>query len=589
MPGTPSEVLPDHAKELQRLRGVAADVLNGLRRQSDLLRLRGIAPPPALLENLIRLDASLDVIAQTLAGDDAEISQLRALAKTYALINSSLDADTVLGQAMDEIIRLTGAERGFMLMNNPATNTIEFRIARGMDADGATEEVSRTILRQVLDTGKPILTENATNDPNFFRSETVARYHLRSVLCVPMVFRERIEGAIYVDNRFRDGVFTEKELTLLTAFANQTAVAVNNALLFEQVQATLREITQARDLMENVFESIDSGVITADAADRVTTFNHAAGLILGIPPDRAIGKPLLEVLPRIRDDFDAYLRTVRERRQRAALEAKPEISGRGTAILNLRLSPLQTASDENGEQAPGVAMVIEDLTEQREREETLDLLRRYLPPGMLENIQQIADLAMGGERREVTCVFMYPCQYAQFPADLRPRERMQLLNVYLQVATDIIQQAQGVIDKYMGSEIMILFNTQLNPQSDHALRAVEMALAMRSAYHALYEQLGIRPEPDQYCIGIHTGVATMGNVGSHQRRNFTAIGDTINLTKRLQEGASPGQIILSGETLDHIQAQPVTERTATWRFVERGVFAVRGRQQETRIYEVFDR
>lgn len=589
MPGTPNEVLPDHAQELQRLRGVVADIVNALRRQADLLRMRGIAPPANLLENLIRLDTSLDVIKQTLAGDDAEIGQLRALAQTYALINSSLDADTVLAQAMDEIIKLTGAERGFMLLNNPATNAIEFRIARGMDSDGATEDVSRTILRQVLDTGKPILTENATNDPNFIRSETVARYHLRSVLCVPMVFRERIEGAIYVDNRFRDGVFTEKELTLLTAFANQTAVAVNNALLFEQVQATLREITQARDLMENVFESIDSGVITADAEDYITTFNHAAGLILGVPAENAIGTPLLEVLPRIRDDFDAYLRMVRERKQRSSLEAKPEISGRGTAILSLRLSPLKNAAGTHAEQAPGVAMVVDDLTEQREREETLELLRRYLPPGMVDNIHQIADLAMGGERREVTCVFMYPCQYAQFPADLRPQERMQLLNVYLQVATDCIQQAQGVIDKYMGNEIMILFNTQLNPQRDHAMRAVEMALAMRTAYHDLYQRLGIQPEPDQYCIGIHTGVATMGNVGSHQRRNFTAIGDSINLTKRLQEGASPGQIFISGETLDQVRAAPQTDRSASWRFVERGVFAVRGRQQETRIYEVFDR
>src|SRR5690606_16283349 len=282
-----------------------------------------------------------------------------------------------------------------------------------------------------------------------------------------------------------------------------------------------------KELMENVFASIGSGVITANAEDYVTTFNNAASSILALPPEQAIGQRLHDVMPKIRDDFDTLLRTVREGNQSIGLEAQPDVPERGRIVMNLKLSPLKNAEQET----QGVAMVLDDLTAQRERDEILELMTRYLPPGMVDNIQTIADLAMGGERREMTCVFMYACQYSAFPPNLRPTQMMETLNVYLEVATACIHRAQGIIDKYMGNEIMVLFNTQLNPEPYHALRAVEMALDIRDAYIELYSRLGINPDPHLYCVGIHTGVATLGNVGSVNRRSFTAIGDSINLSK----------------------------------------------------------
>ena len=89
-----------------------------------------------------------------------------------------------------------------------------------------------------------------------------------------------------------------------------------------------------------------------------------------------------------------------------------------------------------------------------------------------------------------------------------------------------------------------------------------------------------------YRIGIHTGVATLGNVGSINRRSFTAIGDTINLSKRLQENATGGQIIVSEDTLHHIiEHNPQTDQRSASKSASR--FRSRGAQQQTRIYEVF--
>jgi len=98
---------------------------------------------------------------------------------------------------------------------------------------------------------------------------------------------------------------------------------------------------------------------------------------------------------------------------------------------------------------------------------------------------------------------------------------------------------------------MGLFNSQLNPAEDHAWHAVMAALNMADDFAEFYKQIG---EPDgaiYYRVGIHTGEATCGNVGGEHRREFTAIGDAINLAHRLLENALPGQIVVSEETLSY--------------------------------------
>jgi len=573
---------------LRALREQISQTTEALVRHETIASRRNIFLPDGAISTLKALETELTGLEVLLGTDEIEVGQLRALAKTSVLINSSLDVDNVLASAMDELINLTGAERGFILLVNRQTNRLEFRISRGLnDAELREDEVSRTILRDVIAHGKPIQTDNAMEDTRLAESETVAKFVLRSIMCVPLIFRdrtgssERVDGAIYVDNKFRQAVFSTRELNLLTAFAHQAAVAIENAMLYQQVQQTLIEITRARAIIENVFASIESGVITTMQGGQVSLFNRAAGEILRSTPEDSIGKPLQEVLPKLREDLNAQITAAAETGSSAMLEAQTEVAGRGRIVLNMRISPLKTAGGET----QGAAMVLDDLTEEREREETFSLMTRYLPPGLMDNIHQIADLAMGGERREVTCVFMTACQWSAFPSSLRPQQRMDLLNVYLQTATQVVHQAQGVLDKYLGNEIMILFNTQLNPDLYHARHAVEMALALKDAFADLAEKLGNDPALPQYTIAMHTGVATLGNVGSLRRRSFTAIGDTINLAKRIHETCLPGQVLLTGSTLEHIQATSPALRHI--RFEQRNPLQARGRQEQTGLFEAF--
>lgn len=571
---------------IQHIKALAQEMDESLRRQEEILKLRGISLMPNLFTALAAVREDISRIESRLIDEMTTLSQLRTLAGTSEQINTSLQLDEVLTEAMERVITLTGAERGYIILTDPNPFELqwEVRIARDPEQDGIKTPAfkgSRTVLKEVLETGITLLTDNAYNDPTLSSSATIASMNLRSVLCVPLKLKDKVIGAVYVDNRLRAGVFTPQAQMLLTAFANQASIAISNARLYTRVQTSIDTITELKELMDNIFASIGSGVITTNRANEVVICNAAAQRILDRPLEAVIGKPLHELLPESDTGLARALHTVLTGDEHFIIDTELN-TGRQMA-LNIKLSPLKDAN----QMTQGVALVLNDLTQQRENEEMLRVMRRYLPPAMVDNIHTIAALALGGERRETTCMFVDVRPLSTFPPELRPQQIMEMLNLYLSVATDCIHQVGGVIDKYMGQEIMGLFNSQLNPLEDHAARALAAALNMREAFIRLYAELGLNPDPHYYRIGMHTGVATLGNVGSEIRRDFTAIGDAINLSKRLEENATAGQIIISEDTRQHIERYPGPLRLDMLRLIERDALQVKGRQQRTRIYEVF--
>lgn len=569
------------------IKTLAGQLEAALRKQDDILQMRGMNLPAGAFNALGAITGNLGKLESRLVEEATELGQLRTLAGTSAQLNSSLNLDEVLTEAMDRVIILTGAERGYIILvdkdHNVEDMQWEVRIARDPEQAGgpAAFKGSRTVVKEVLGTGKTLLTDNAYNDPRLGANATIMSMNLRSVLCVPLKVKEEVIGAVYVDNRLRAGVFTPQSQTLLTAFANQAAVAVANARLYTRVQDSIQAITELRDLVDNIFNSIGSGVITTDEVGGIVICNPAAARIFDLDPAAVLDTPLLDLLPGSDVDFASEIEDTRQNNRSKIIEAEFPGAERGPMSLNVTLSPLRNGHTQ------GITMVLNDLTQQRENEEMLRVMRRYLPPEMVDNIHTIAALALGGERRETTCIFVDVRPLATFPPELTPPQIMEMLNQHLSAATDCIHRAGGVIDKYIGHEIMGLFNSQLNPLEDHAARAVEAALLMRETFVALYARMGIDPDPHFYRVGIHTGVATLGNVGSEIRRDFTAIGDTINLSKRIEENATAGQIIISEDVQQHIRQFPGALSLADLRLVQRDAIQVKGRQQLTRIYEVY--
>lgn len=569
----------DMLQELKQIRQLLDETRTSLQQQKAELKSYGMSLPPLVLMTLQAVQAELSEIEQLILEEQTELTQLRALAQMSAKITTSLDVDTVLQETMDIVIALTRAERGYIILLDPETQELEFRVSRediiGSPSREDQPQISRSILNEVMRSGEALLADNAFQDERLQGNQSIANFALRSVLCVPLAYKGGIIGAVYVDNRFQTGVFTSRELTTLIAFANTAAVAIANARLYADIQRLLSEITQVKELMDNVFTSIGSGIIATDASDLVTTINRTAEQMLSLPAQVTIGRHINTVLPKISADLTDYFDTVRQRGESHFIEGELN-TARGRIAITMKLSPLK----DSQRLTRGVAVVVDDVTEKTQREQQLRLMKNYLPPEMVDNIHTISRLALGGERREVTCIFVDVLPLAVLRRT-PPHEAMALLNRFLSVATQCIHNSGGIIDKYMGQEVMVLFNTQLNPQAHHANLALECALNMRDAFIALYASLGVEPDPHYYRIGMHSGIATLGNVGSLNRRDFTAIGDTINLAKRLEENAQGGQIIISDETRLQLAA-PIQGLQLS----EGPALQVKGRQQATRIYEV---
>ncbi|MBI4613401.1 MAG: sigma-54-dependent Fis family transcriptional regulator [Planctomycetes bacterium] len=162
--------------------------------------------------------------------------RLQKLLEITRGLNQEKDLKALLSAIIDSGIDLTGAERGFLLVQAPG-ELERFEVARNFDREDITNpevKVSHTIANEVFQTGRALLCSNAQDDPRFQAVPSVKSLSLRAILCAPFRARDRVLGVVYLDNRFAEGVFREEDLALLEAFAAQAAVAIEGARLLEE-------------------------------------------------------------------------------------------------------------------------------------------------------------------------------------------------------------------------------------------------------------------------------------------------------------------------------------------------------------------
>ena len=500
-------------------------------------------------QGIKELEDSLSRISEILIPFEQRFSNLQALAGIGQIVNSTLEVDEVLQIVMDTIVRLTEAERGFLMLRNNE-GEMESRIARNWEQESINKNefaISRTIVERVIGSGEAILTTNALEDPRFGGQESIIAFNLRSILCVPLMVKTDLIGVIYTDNRIRSGIFSESDRDLLIAFANQAAVAIENARLFSSLKQTLEEVTELKNLMDDVFASIVSGVITADVEDQITLCNRAAASILGHSTAEIVGRKLDDIVPTFATDIQPHLNSVRNSEQPiVGLELSPTIPDRGHVDWQLNLSPLKDA----GSKTQGVAIVLDDLTERKKLEAQRRLFERMVSPAVINQLDPNS-LQLGGKRVDITILFADVRGFTSFSESQEPEKLVKILNRYLAAMAESVLSQEGTIDKFMGDAIMSWFNAPV-PQEDHTLRAVKAALALRDAVEGLYKELP-KEEHLAFGAGIHYGDAILGLIGTDRRLEYTAISDSVNTTKRLQENSAKNQIIISADAYKRVK------------------------------------
>jgi adenylate cyclase len=192
--------------------------------------------------------------------------------------------------------------------------------------------------------------------------------------------------------------------------------------------------------------------------------------------------------------------------------------------------------------------------ELQKRESIKELMGKYLSRQVADRIMaDSSEATLAGVRREVTVLFADVRGFTTYSENHAPEQVTRSLNEYFEIMVDVIASHEGVLDKFIGDGLMVVFGAPVS-QPDHEWRAVTTALEMQAALQSQNLKRAQRgDDPIVIGIGINSGIAISGNLGSLKRMEFTVIGDTVNTAARLESSARQGQILIGRATYEKVK------------------------------------
>lgn len=416
---------------------------------------------PEMLESHIR--QKIDVLSSREFLPEKDIYDVNILRRDYeklrvahevgTALSLEVKLDSLLEKIMDKAFELLPADRGVILLMNPATEELESQVVKRRETSRDKDEeiiLSRTIVNQVVQTKSAVLSSDAAIDSRFSGAHSIIMQGIRSTMSVPLLFRDELLGLMYLDSQIATNAFTEKDLQIFTGIAGQAASAIKNARL---------------------------------------------------------------------------------------------------------------------------AKNIEDEASMRARFE------RLLSPSLVDQVVA-GKLRMekGGEARNVTVLFSDIRGFTSMSEKMKASDVVSMLNEYFEEMVEVLFKHQGTLDKYVGDEIMALFGAPVSTGED-ASNAVACAVEMQKRLREFNRLREIRNEsPIQIGIGINTGEAVFGALGSSKTMQYTVVGDMVNTASRLCSLARAGEIIVSEHTHKALDGK--------FEMVELPPARVKGKAQELRVWNI---
>ena len=204
-------------------------------------------------------------------------------------------------------------------------------------------------------------------------------------------------------------------------------------------------------------------------------------------------------------------------------------------------------------------VIIRDVTEivlleRAEKERIKSVFSRFVSPDVVnELVEGDVDIQLGGTLKNVSVLFVDIRGFTAFSEINSPENVVGMVNRYLSLTSSSIQDNDGMIDKYIGDATMAIFGAP-NELDNHALCACRAAWAMKQGSAVIQKEIHDKYGVDlQFGVGINSGDAVVGNMGSEFRMDYTAIGDTVNTAARLESNSQKGQIIISEATYQRVK------------------------------------
>jgi adenylate cyclase len=234
---------------------------------------------------------------------------------------------------------------------------------------------------------------------------------------------------------------------------------------------------------------------------------------------------------------------------------------------DLRVSVMTRMKDELGMLSREFNFMVVQIREKVE-------MQKFISKSAVEMIAGGKQATLGGTRSVICAIFTDVRGFTAFSEGRSPEEVVDTLNYYLDIQTRIIHEHSGIVDKFLGDGIMAIFTGD-----NMIIHAIEASIHIQKELASLNEERKKRNENVlSVGIGIASGIAVLGSVGSRDRMDFTAIGDTINLASRLCDIAKASEIFVTNDIANSVRK--------SFPSISRGNFPIKGKKQEVRIYKI---
>ena len=336
-------------------------------------------------------------------------------------------------------------------------------------------------------------------------------------------------------------------------------------------------------IYEKILTYMADGVISLDLEGRVVTFNPAAARLLDVSAAEAVGRPFAATFladSRFDQLNDLVLKAILEAEIVHSESVQVEAAGQ---IRHLNVS---TSFLRDGSAAPaGIIVVLSDVTDEHRRRKLKRLFGEYLDPRIIARLSAAGEALDNGIRQTATISFLDLEGFTGLGERLGPVPLVRFLNDFLSLMSEPIRQRGGITDKYIGDAILAVWSPTFIDPGRHASEACLAALDQRARLGELTrlarEQCGLGMDHNsEIRIGIATGDIVAGNIGPAGARNYTVVGDTVNLAARLEVANKRlGTRILVDQSTRRLADDAIL-------FREIGKVPIPGKAEHERVFEV---
>jgi class 3 adenylate cyclase len=480
---------------------------------------------------------------------------MKLVLKIDGLCDHEGEVSEFIPNLLHQLAQLLDVQTIAVTVNDPE---IKQRILTRYDRGG--EEISDEILQSLA---------CETIKKRQWMTDTFGNQCLQNVLATPIDKYTKSLGALILANK-SSGDFGDYDQIVVTLVEARLDDVVDEFLrrqeqrLLTTENRVMKELDMIRDESQDQGESLDQ---------MIATILESVGAQIGFitlydsEKDRHLpgGKVLKGNRPMSQQDYKLVgdvIRAAKQNRQTVAQLALPDSEIDAILVVPMFISGLflgavvlinkekgNPFSPQDQQLVESVTKIIDSFIFQEEK------FKRLMQLVGREATRDVEEALMGrrpdtalGQRVDVTMFFADIRDYSKKTKDLDPTTTVRMLNDYFNAITPIVTIRGGMVDKYVGDEIVALFSKS-TAQGSHQLLAVEAALAIQAELDRLSREWELTGRPTiQVGIGIHTGEVVLGQIGCYDRKDYTAIGANMNFASRLQGIAGPGQTIISEAT-----------------------------------------